>query len=131
MTTEPVCKFAEGCHRVKECDPGCGAYAPPDLRGGFWPNMTGGRCAHCHLADIRGEEVDPDHPVCVAIDDGMRISTVPARPDEVLLHLPAFTYWDTQAYSAEVGIPAEHLPALKAVVDAWLAQRAVDASKES
>ncbi|NUU26026.1 MAG: hypothetical protein HOV68_31685 [Streptomycetaceae bacterium] len=30
--TEPVCKFAEGCHRVVPCDPGCGAADPTERR---------------------------------------------------------------------------------------------------
>lgn len=100
----------------------------PDLRGGFWPNMTGGLCAVCHIAVNRSEDPEPEHPACTVIHDGMRISTTPARPDEVTLHLPEWTSWDTQAYSAELGIPAGHLPALKAVLDAWLAQQAVDAA---
>ncbi|WNI19215.1 hypothetical protein [Actinacidiphila sp. ITFR-21] len=101
----------------------------PDLRGGFWPGMTGGMCARCHLAVNRGDDADPEHEVCVVIADGMRITS--SRPDEVLLHLPYWTYWDTQAYSTELGIPAGHLPALKAVIDAWLAQQAVDAAKDN
>lgn len=100
----------------------------PTLRGGFWPGMTGGMCARCHIAAGRGEDVDPDHPACVVIVDGMRVSTVPDRPGEVTIHLPEWTTWDTQAYSAEVGIPAGHVVALKAVVDAWIAQQAVDAA---
>lgn len=101
----------------------------PELRGGFWPNMTGGMCALCHVAVGRGEEPDPGHLACVVIAEGLRIETVPDRPDEVVLHLPEWTMWDTQAYSAELGVPAGHLPALKAVLDAWLAQQAVNAAK--
>jgi ferredoxin len=38
-----------------------------DLRGGFWPGMTGGLCARCHIEIQRGDsdEPDPDHPECV------------------------------------------------------------------
>lgn len=49
-----------------------------------------------------------------------RITTTPARPDEVFIHLPEFTYWDTQAWSAELGIPAAHLPALRDAITAHL-----------
>lgn len=39
-----------------------------DLRGGFWPDMTGGLCARCYLGLVRGDadQADPDHPECVA-----------------------------------------------------------------
>lgn len=107
---------------ANELDPPVSA----DLRGGFWPGMTGGLCASCHLAETRGEAIDTEHQACAVIGDGMRI-TAPTRPgeeaDEVLLHLPWWTYWKTQAYSADVGLPASHLPALKAVLDAHLAQQ--------
>lgn len=49
-----------------------------------------------------------------------RITSTPARPDEVFIHLPEFTYWDTQAWSAELGIPTAHLPALRDAINAWL-----------
>lgn len=135
---ESICPGHTDCQRCDITDPCpcCGLWlvngqwaAPPDLRGGFWPNMTGGLCARCHLAVNRGEEVDTEHQVCAVIADGMRISA-PERPtgatDEVLLHVPWWTSWDTQAYSAELGLPAAHLAALKAVLDAHLAQQAVD-----
>lgn len=35
-----------------------------DVRGGFWPDMTGGRCSPCHLAALRGYEPEPDCPDC-------------------------------------------------------------------
>lgn len=46
--------------------------APPtppadDLRGGFWPDIRGGLCPDCHLANNRGGYVHPDHPECLAI----------------------------------------------------------------
>lgn len=48
-------------------------------------------------------------------DDGgrPRVTIVPERPDEVLLHLPEYTYWDTQAWSADLGIPASALGDLR------------------
>jgi hypothetical protein len=33
------------------------------------------------------------------------ITTAPDRPGEALIHLPEFTYLDTQAWSADIGIP--------------------------
>jgi hypothetical protein len=33
------------------------------------------------------------------------ITTTPGRPGEVLIHLPEFTYLDTQAWSVDIGIP--------------------------
>jgi hypothetical protein len=35
-----------------------------DVRGGFWPDMTGGRCSLCHLATLRGYDPEPDCPDC-------------------------------------------------------------------
>lgn len=96
---------------------------PEELRGGFWRDMTGGMCAVCHIAVNRGEDPNPLHPVCLVIHDGMRITAGPDRLDDVLIHLPQFTYWDTQVWSAELGIPTAHLPALKAVLEAHLAQK--------
>jgi hypothetical protein len=37
-----------------------------ELRGGFWPGMTGGLCTPCHLSVVRVGHPDPDHPECVA-----------------------------------------------------------------
>jgi hypothetical protein len=49
-----------------------------------------------------------------------RITATASRPGEVFIHLPEFTYWDTQAWSAELGIPAAHLPALRDAITAHL-----------
>lgn len=45
--------------------------------------------------------------------DVLRVTTTPHQPDKALIHLPEFTYLDTQAWSLDVGIPADHLPALR------------------
>jgi hypothetical protein len=48
------------------------------------------------------------------------ITTHPGLPDEVLIHIPEFTYWDTQAWSADLGIPADVLPALRNAIETHL-----------
>lgn len=48
------------------------------------------------------------------------ITTRPDRPGEAFIHLPEFTYWDTQVWEADLGIPAEALPALRDAITAHL-----------
>lgn len=48
------------------------------------------------------------------------ITAHPGQSDEVLIHLPEFTYWDTQAWSADLGIPADALPALRTAIETHL-----------
>lgn len=38
-------------------------------------------------------------------DEKPTITTTPGRPGEVLIHFPDFTYYDSQAWSADIGIP--------------------------
>jgi hypothetical protein len=44
---------------------------------------------------------------------------MPNRSGEVVIHLPEFTYLDTQVWSVDIGIPADALPALRAAIDAY------------
>lgn len=55
-----------------------------DLRGGFWPDMTGGLCSACHVNDLRGQAPDPDCPRCPGVrdqDDADQPIPYPLRED--------------------------------------------------
>jgi hypothetical protein len=54
------------------------------------------------------------------VTDQPRISTTPAEPDQALIHLPEFTYWDTQAWACELGVPVALLPGLRDAIDKHL-----------
>jgi hypothetical protein len=70
----------------------------------------------CNPACLNGHT----HALPCESADLPRITTTEARPDEVFIHLPEFTYLDTQAWSAELGIPASALPALRDAIDQHL-----------
>lgn len=97
---------------------------PDHLRGAFAPSLTDGMCTACHIRAERGEEPDPQHPVCLVIGSGMRVTA--AGPEDANLHLPYWTAWDTSGGEADLSIPADHLSALRAAVDAYLVQTAHD-----
>lgn len=48
------------------------------------------------------------------------IKADPGNPDQVLIHFPEFGYLDTQVWSADLGIPADALPGLRAAIDSHL-----------
>lgn len=48
------------------------------------------------------------------------ITTRPDRPNEVLIHLPEFTYFDSQVWEADLGIPTAALAALRDAITAHL-----------
>lgn len=50
--------------------------------------------------------------------DTVHVSSNTGEPESVLLHLPEFTYLDTQVWSMDVGIPRTHLPAVIAALTA-------------
>lgn len=50
--------------------------------------------------------------------DAVHASPSPDDPESVLLHLPEFTYLDTQAWSLDVGIPRAQLDAVIAALTA-------------
>jgi hypothetical protein len=54
------------------------------------------------------------------VTDQPRITTTPAKPDEALIHLPEFTYWDTQVWACDIGVPVELLPGLRDAIDKHL-----------
>ncbi|MBM9510063.1 hypothetical protein [Actinacidiphila acididurans] len=54
------------------------------------------------------------------------ISPDPGIPDHVLLHLPDISYWDTQVWSADVGLRADVLPALRDAINERLAADSPD-----
>lgn len=56
-----------------------------------------------------------------------RVTATPGCPGEATLELPEYTYWDTQAGAAEVGIPAALLPGLRDALDEHLARPGEDA----
>lgn len=62
--------------------------------------------------------------------DQPRITTVPARPGEATIHLPEYTYWDTQACACEIGVPDELLPGLRDALAVHLASPAATCGEE-
>lgn len=54
--------------------------------------------------------------------DQPTISTDPTNPDQVLIHFPEFGLLDTQAWSVDVGIPADSLPPLRDAITTRLAE---------
>jgi hypothetical protein len=54
------------------------------------------------------------------VTDQPRITTASDFPDQATIHLPEYTFWDSQAGACEVGVPDELLPGLRDAIDTHL-----------
>jgi hypothetical protein len=64
------------------------------------------------------------------VTDQPRITTTP-DPDNAMLHIPEFTYWDTQAWACELGVPVRLLPGLRDAIDKHLSGHASERPEPS
>lgn len=67
-----------------------------------------------------GLPVDDPAPASTSAADQARITTVPARHGEATIHLPEYVSWDTQAWSAELGVPEDALRPLRDAINAHI-----------
>lgn len=81
---------------------------------------------HARQAEADSDHTCPDGEPCPPHDalaeddslDEMTITDDPNDPEQVRVHLPVFSYLDTQAWSVDVGIPRSHLQHLARIAAA-------------
>jgi hypothetical protein len=64
------------------------------------------------------------------VTDQPRVTTTP-DPDNAMFHIPEFTYWDTQVWACELGVPVRLLPGLRDAIDKHLSGHASERPEPS